>query len=162
MPDRSPPAGPTSAERLADDTRRVVVDCGTAPESVTAVLAERADQSVLVTRPCYLALRRLVSQRLPRPTGVVVVREPGRVLSSDDMACVVGAPIVAEIEYDPAVARAVDAGLLLAARLPRSLEAGLATASTLDARLTAPRPARPGHASVANAAASDTPEVSAW
>jgi hypothetical protein len=41
---------------------------------------------------------------------------------------VVGAPVLAEIEADPAVARAVDAGLLRG-RLPRSLERGLRDAA---------------------------------
>jgi hypothetical protein len=60
-----------------------------------------------------------------RPSEVVVVREPGRSLSRHDIESALGAPVRAEIEADPAVARAVDAGLLMARRLPRSLERGL-------------------------------------
>jgi MinD superfamily P-loop ATPase len=158
--------GPLVADRadqlaaaLASDTRPVVVDCGNAPEGVTAVMAERADQSLLVTRPCYLALRRFVSLPLPRPTGVVVIREPGRALSGADVAAAVGAPIVTEIDVDAAVARTVDAGLL-AGRLPRSLDTSIAT--VLDASRSPERVARPGDAGVANDARLEPPEVSAW
>lgn len=87
-----------------------------------AVLA-RAHRSVLVTRPCYLALRRAMALT-PRPTEVIVVREPGRVLSRHDVEHVVRAPVVAEVEVDPGVARTVDAGGL-AGRLPRSLARAL-------------------------------------
>jgi hypothetical protein len=51
----------------------------------------------------------------------VVVNEPGRVLSKDDVEQVVHAPVT-QIEIDPAVARLVDAGLLTG-RIPRSLHA---------------------------------------
>ena len=47
------------------------------------------------------------------------MREPGRSLTAGDVASVIGTPVVAELAVDPAVARAVDAGLF-AARLPRS------------------------------------------
>jgi hypothetical protein len=52
-----------------------------------------------------------------RPSGVVVVDEPGRALSERDIEAALGAPIVASVSLDPAIARAVDSGLL-AARLP--------------------------------------------
>lgn len=95
----------------------VVVDAGTGapPEHLQAAAAP----SLLVTRPCYLALRRAVA--LPcRPTGVVVVDEPGRALRVRDIEHAIGAPVVAQLELDPVVARAVDAGLL-ASRLPTTL-----------------------------------------
>lgn len=50
--------------------------------------------------------------------------EPGRALDRTDVETVVGAPVQAEVPLDPAVARAVDAGLL-ASRLPRGLERAL-------------------------------------
>ena len=74
-------------------------------------------------RPCYLALRRALDAGLPAH-GVVLVREPGRVLTAKDIEDVLRLPVRAEIEVDPAVARAVDAGLL-AGRLPRLLERSL-------------------------------------
>lgn len=105
---------------LAADGRRVVVDAGVArPGWPGDQLVGAADHNVLVTRPCYLALRR-ASVAAPRPDGVIVVREPGRVLTASDVEEATGAPVLAEIRQDPAVARAVDAGLLLT-RLPRSL-----------------------------------------
>ncbi|MBX3314467.1 MAG: hypothetical protein KF906_09120 [Actinobacteria bacterium] len=110
---------------LASSGRVVVVDCGSLPAvtgGAPAVVASQAERSVLVVRPCLLGLRRAVEAPL-RPSGVVVVREPGRALTAADVASVVGAPVLAELAVDPAVARAVDAGLF-AARLPR----GFATA----------------------------------
>jgi hypothetical protein len=73
-----------------------------------------------VTRPCYLSLRRAVSLAL-RPSGVVVMNEAWRALGADDIEHVLGTPVVAEVPHDPAVARAVDAGVL-ASRLPHGLE----------------------------------------
>jgi Mrp family chromosome partitioning ATPase len=110
------------ASLLDRGVRPVVVDCGTA-ERVAAAVVGGAQRSILVIRPCYLALRRAMASPL-RPSEVVVVREPGRALSSQDIESAVGAPVRVEIEADPAVARAVDAGLM-AGRLPRSLERGL-------------------------------------
>jgi MinD-like ATPase involved in chromosome partitioning or flagellar assembly len=107
--------------RLAAATQRTepctVIDLGTSVPP--PALADTAEQSLLVIRPCYLALRRVV-QRGHTPDGVVLVGEPGRALNASDVARSVGAPVMAQIPYDPAVARAVDAGLL-AARLPRSI-----------------------------------------
>jgi hypothetical protein len=57
---------------------------------------------------------------MARPTGIVLVTEPGRALGARDVERAIGAPVVAEVPYDPAVARAVDAGLL-ATRLPGSI-----------------------------------------
>ena len=108
--------------------RPTVVDCGRMGESpAAATIIGQARRSILVTRACYLAMRRAMRAPL-RPTGVVVVREPGRVLSTTDIEQVVGAPVTAVVEVDPAVARAVDAGLL-AGRLPRSLARALADAT---------------------------------
>jgi MinD-like ATPase involved in chromosome partitioning or flagellar assembly len=123
--------GPLTADRvealaplLVHDPRPVVADCGTRPTGVRAVLVRAATTSLLVTRLCYVALRRLRHTSL-RPTGVVVVREPGRALTGDDVEKAAEAPVVAHVEHDPAVARAVDAGLLTARRLPRSIDGAL-------------------------------------
>jgi hypothetical protein len=83
--------------------------------------------SLLVLRPCYLALRRAVAAPF-RPSGVVLVREPGRALTRRDVEAVLGVPVRAEVDVDPAIARAVDAGLLTA-RLPRGLERALRDAA---------------------------------
>lgn len=114
------------ATLLGSERRQVVVDAGRIDgwsESGGRVLAASAGVSLLVVRPCYLALRRVVASRV-RPTAVVVVSEPWRALTSADVADVVGAPVVAEIAVEGSVARAVDAGLL-ATRLPRLLDRAL-------------------------------------
>ena len=55
-----------------------------------------------------------------RADHVVLVTEPNRSLGPRDVADVLGAVPITVVPWDPAVARAIDAGLL-AARLPRCL-----------------------------------------
>jgi hypothetical protein len=98
-------------------TGNIVIDAGTGHPPQP--LHDAADQSLLVTRPCFIAIRR--AQHLAiRPTGIVLIDEPGRSLTSRDVEHALGVPVAAEVRLDPAVARAVDAGLLIA-RLPKSL-----------------------------------------
>lgn len=120
-----PGAGRAEAllEALSGDARAVVADCGPAGEGAGLALAAGAGVSLLVLRPCYLALRRALAAPV-RPSGVVLVSEPNRSLGRRDVEEVLGVPVRAEIALDPAVARAVDAGLL-ARRVPRGLERGL-------------------------------------
>lgn len=87
----------------------VVVDAGTGPPP-DAIL-EVSDRSLLVTRACYLALR-AATRCLVRPSGIILIEEPGRSLRSRDVEHSVGAPVVATIPFDVAVARAADSGLL--------------------------------------------------
>lgn len=92
----------------------VVIDAGSSAPPAT--LEAAADVSLLVMRPCYLALAR--AQRLAtRPHGIVLVDEPGRALRPDDLTAAMGVPVVAALSYDPKIARAVDSGLALS-RLP--------------------------------------------
>lgn len=116
-------------DALALDPRAVVVDAGVVggPDGPAAAFARGSTSSLLVTRGCYLALRRSIDAPL-RPSGVVLVAEPGRALDAEDVEAVVGVPVVARIAYDTAVGRAVDAGLL-ATRLPRRLERALRSAA---------------------------------
>lgn len=93
-------------------------------EGVRRAIVEGATTSLLVTRPCYLALRRALACPL-RPDGIVLVAEPGRAIGRADVVDVLGRPVVAEIAVDPAIARAVDAGLLTS-RLPADLARSLA------------------------------------
>lgn len=80
----------------------------------------------IVTRGCYLALRRLHARAdLCAGTGLVMVTEPGRALTGRDAANVAGLPVMADVPYDVTVSRAVDAGLL-STRLPRPLHLALA------------------------------------
>lgn len=106
---------------LSSDGHNVVVDAGTGPPPDS--LHHAADRSLMVTRACYLALRRAVASPV-RPSGVVLVAEPGRALRAADVETAMGAPVVATVTVDPSVARAVDAGLL-AARLPRMIQRDL-------------------------------------
>lgn len=114
---------------LNDWTRQwgcdITIDAGTGQPPPP--LVERVDRSLLVTRPCYLALRRAVRGET-RPTGVVLVDEPGRALSRRDIEHALGVPVEATVSFDPAVARAVDAGLL-ATRLPRVISKELRRAA---------------------------------
>ena len=123
------------AEVLAADPRPVVVDAGVveAPElaapaqRIARVLAVSATRSLLVTRACYVALRR--AERLSlRPGGVVLVQGDRRSLDRHDVEQAVGAPVVAEIPEDDATARRVDSGLLTA-RLPRAVDRALGRAA---------------------------------
>ena len=75
--------------------------------------------ALLVTNCCYLALR--AAHRAGGPfDGIVVVTEPGRSLDAGDVGEALGRPVVAVVPVDPAVVRAVDAGVF-GARAPRSL-----------------------------------------
>ncbi len=112
------------AHLLAADERTVVVDLGLAPAagpSLTgsgfAAFISIADRSTLVTRLCYIGLRAALER--PVPDDVIIVAEPDRALRPSDVTAALGVG-VSVIRWDPAVARAVDAGLL-AQRLPRAL-----------------------------------------
>jgi hypothetical protein len=114
---------------LAADPRPVVVDAGVlrllgdapAPRlQVAAAVTATAAHSLLVTRACFMALRRAISAPV-RPSGIVLVAEEGRALTAADVEQALGVPVCAQVSVTAAVARAVDAGLL-AASLPRSLE----------------------------------------
>jgi hypothetical protein len=116
---------------LLEDPRPVIVDCGTltphATPEVPLSLALSATQSLLVLRPCYLALRRALAAPL-RASRLVVLCEPGRALDAHDVEEILGIPVLVDLDVDPAVARAVDAGLL-ATRVPRTIERALRRAA---------------------------------
>jgi hypothetical protein len=95
----------------------VVIDSGTGRPPPELLQGEGV-RSLLVTRNCYLALRR-ASTADCRPDGIVLVTEPGRQLRKRDVEHACGAPVVASVTLDPAISRMVDAGLL-ATRLPRT------------------------------------------
>jgi len=112
---------------LADDDRLVIVDLGDrGPGPGYPPNADPADPflamastSTLVIRPCYLALR--AARRLPPADDLIIIVEPNRALPIADVAAALATPIRAAVRWDPAIARAVDAGLL-AQRLPRPLK----------------------------------------
>ena len=106
---------------LSASPRHVVVDCGTTrdPASFAGQLVQAAPTSLLVVRECFLNLR-AAQQSAIKPTGVIVLKEPGRCLGRSDVESVTGAPVIAECAVDPAIAQALDAGVVRA-RLPRQL-----------------------------------------
>ena len=108
-------------------TSSIVVDCGPPGNPCGNAIAAAAGLSLLVLRPCYLALRRAAQSEL-RPSGVVLICEPGRSLGASEVSDVLGVPVRAEVPYDPAVARVVDAGLL-STRVPRCIERALRVAA---------------------------------
>ncbi|HUQ40652.1 MAG TPA: hypothetical protein VM030_10905 [Acidimicrobiales bacterium] len=119
--------GERLAAALSSDSRHVVVDCGSSPAPAGWAIAGAASLSLLVIRPCYLALRRAVAAPL-RPSGVVLVSEPKRSLGAKDVEDVLGVPVRTCIAWDESIARVVDAGLL-SFRVPRSLERAVRAAA---------------------------------
>jgi hypothetical protein len=99
-------------QQLAEAIRTLphtsIIDAGITfvPEEVR----QSVDSVTMVTRPCYLSLRR--ATHLPKPHNVIVIREEARALTVNDVSHVLGVPKFAEIPYNPAISRAVDAGLL--------------------------------------------------
>lgn len=102
------------ADTLRSSYRTVFLDAGTNHHA--AVIADRR---VMVVRACYLALRRAVAVDV-RPDRVILIVEPGRALTTVDVEAALGVPVAAEIPFDPAISRAIDAGLFTA-RLPIAL-----------------------------------------
>ena len=111
-----------AAAVLGAGHRSVVIDAG-----ITARPAWAPPDAVdvVVLRACYLGVRR--AGRLAAGTRLVLLEEPGRALRVADVEAALGVDVWRRVVVDPAVARAVDAGLL-SVRLPRSLR-GLDLAS---------------------------------
>ena len=63
--------------------------------------------------PCYLALATLLAHGRDYD-GVVVVEEPDRSLTARDISDVLDVPVLATVRTSPTVARAIDAGMLVA------------------------------------------------
>ena len=102
---------------LRADGRCVIVDAGCGPQRDTLPTGAD-DRRYLVTRACYLSV--VQAAKGPKPDGVIVLREPGRLLTDHDISTAVGAPVVVSLRWDPAVAAANDVGSLRL-RLPRTL-----------------------------------------
>jgi cellulose biosynthesis protein BcsQ len=120
-PDAAGEAGAALGMVLRDAGVAVVADCGRAADDAARALVEVSDHSVVVLRPCYLALRRAAAHELVRAaSGVVVVEEPGRALGAREVADVLGVPVLASVPSRAAIARVVDAGVLVS-RLPDAL-----------------------------------------
>jgi hypothetical protein len=96
------------ADAIASLPHNVIIDAGTG--FIPVEIAQRVTAVTMVTKPCYLSLRRATT--MPRPHNVVVVREEGRALTVSDVGNVLNVPVIAEVPHSAAIARAVDAGLL--------------------------------------------------
>ena len=101
---------------------RVIVDTGT-DHDVLHRFDPLRPQRLLVTRACYLALRRAIGVPFV-PDHVVLISEHQRCLTERDVSLALALPFTS-VPYDPAIARSIDAGLL-AARLPRCLANAIA------------------------------------
>lgn len=96
------------ADALSNLPHTVIIDAGNG--FIPADIAQSVSAVTMVTKPCYLSLRRATT--MPRPHNVVVVREEGRALTTADVGNVLNVPVIAEVPHSAAIARAVDAGLL--------------------------------------------------
>jgi hypothetical protein len=110
-----PEAGAALAVALRDGGL-TVVDVGSgADESDGAgrAVVDVADATLMVIRPCYLALRRAVADpRLGSSAAAILVEDAGRALDADDVAAVLGLPVAGRFPVRAEIARAVDAGVL--------------------------------------------------
>jgi cellulose biosynthesis protein BcsQ len=106
----------------------IIVDLGRA--DIPLALRKIVNTCYLVTRPCYLALRRAVDLETAF-SGVIVVNEPDRVLTSRDVESVLKLKCVAEIPYTSEISRRVDSGLLKS-RLPIALQSVLSQLISLE------------------------------
>ena len=91
-----------------------VVDAG------TDCFSDHSGRVFLAIRNDYLSLRRALAAQLPA-TGLILVSEPKRALGRRDAEDVLGLPVLVELNVDPSIARATDAGLLARVRLPLGL-----------------------------------------
>lgn len=100
------------AAALAADERVVVADVGRSVlEPVGRAVVEAAERSVLVVRACPLSMR-AVAELPVVPDAVVVVRDRNRSLGWREIGERCGAPVAAELDVDPGVGAAIDAGLV--------------------------------------------------
>lgn len=127
--ERRPPSD--GGERLVDAVHAVagsavaVADCGRAAAPADG-LVDSAAVSLLVLRPCYLALGRAIDAAT-RASAVALIDEPGRALGPAEIEDALGVPVVVSIRARPSIARAVDSGLL-SWRPPRRIVRALAGA----------------------------------
>lgn len=89
--------------------RPVFVDAGRGASPVAQALIDGADRSLLVTRQCYLAVRRAIAS--PRAaTGVVVMHERHRTLTLRDIEVALDLPVVATLNITAEMAGVLDSG----------------------------------------------------
>ena len=101
-----------SNDYLRNLTGKIVIDWGSTDPLVDGM-------NLLVTTSCYMSLKNTVVDA-PPVDYVVLREETGRAITASDVAKTLGKKVVWAIPTDPAVARAVDAGLF-ATRLPSQM-----------------------------------------
>lgn len=117
-------AGRQLVRELAHHDGHVVVDLGIVAEEWQDEVLRDAHASVMVLRPCYLAIRRARrSRHADMTSGVVLIEEPGRKISATEIESVLGIPVWSVIPWRAAIANTVDAGVL-GTRLPDPLLLG--------------------------------------
>lgn len=128
LPAGSVRSSAVSAERCAalvgalGEDRLIVADVGVLgadPMALRPLVCAAGDQTTMVLRACYLALRRAAACPV-MVDHVVEIVEGGRSLCTIDVEAVLGQPVTSRLVVDPRIARAVDAGLLTK-RVPRAL-----------------------------------------
>jgi hypothetical protein len=91
--------------------RPVIADVGCVDTALAHALVDQADRPLLVTRLCYLSLRRAIAS--PRAaTGVVVIREKRRAITQLDVEQSLDLPVVAVVDVTAAMSRVIDSGQL--------------------------------------------------
>ncbi|MFZ4515603.1 MAG: hypothetical protein ACOYN3_04760 [Acidimicrobiia bacterium] len=105
-----------------------IVDAGSADTGAAHACIDGADISLVVLRPCYLALRRAVRHgRVAESDGLIVIEDPDRPLRAREVADVVQRPILGRVPVRAAIARAIDAGVF-STRFPAELRAPVVSA----------------------------------
>lgn len=121
-------------DHLSASDMVTIVDAGVLDGDLSSLamrMTLHAQRSTLMLRACYLGLYRV--RKLPCDfDDVVEVVEPGRALTTIDIEGVLGRPVDLRLKYDPAIARAVDAGTLTR-KPPRKLS--WLTQALIDQRL---------------------------
>ncbi len=114
-PDESPAEvapGLILATRSSETAGLTVIDGGALGLEPPAVKRSGERRIGVVRGPCYLALRALMAAEHDLD-GLFLVSEPGRALNARDVADVTGLDVLAAVAATPAVARIIDAGLLV-------------------------------------------------
>lgn len=103
--------GSSHVEAVIADAGTLDPECGGEGRDyqLRRMVAQVAVVSALVTKPCYLALRRCEPNTVS-PTGVVMVSDVRRALGPVEVEQATGAPVLATVPQDLQVALAADGG----------------------------------------------------
>jgi len=93
---------------FGDDYDTVIIDAGTTNPTLGGL--EITGHTTVVTTLCYLSLKNLMAN--DTPDEIIVLKEKGRALNVQDVESITNMKVYVVIPRDPAVARAIDAGML--------------------------------------------------